>query len=120
MDRNSRAQSVVVLRAVAATLVISGWTLTAGAQTITEFNVPEPNAPGVVLGITAGPDGALWFPISDAIGRVTISGVFTYFIPTPTLITNGGITTGPDGALWFTGAGAGNVSKMDGSRLPEP
>jgi len=52
-------------------------------------------------GITAGPDGALWFTEYDNIGRITTAGVITEYN-----VLNGGspfwITAGPDGALWFT------------------
>ena len=53
-------------------------------------------------GITAGPDGALWFTNdgNNSIGRITTSGKVTTFkgsgISKPT-----GIVDGPDGALWF-------------------
>jgi virginiamycin B lyase len=74
----------------------------AGAATITEFPIPTPNSGPV--GITAGPDGALWFTEAGTgkIGRITTAGTLTEFpIPTP---NSGpvGITAGPDGALWFT------------------
>jgi len=55
-------------------------------------------------GITAGPDGNLWFTEIDAskIGRITPSGTITEF-PTPTAHSApAGITAGPDGNLWFT------------------
>jgi virginiamycin B lyase len=54
-------------------------------------------------GITAGPDGAVWFTDAgnDAIGRVTPSGHLTEFSVGKIELENG-ITTGPDGALWFT------------------
>ena len=52
-------------------------------------------------GITAGPDGALWFTDYDnAIGRITTAGAVTLY-PGPTGPSYA-ITTGPDGALWFT------------------
>src|SRR5438876_4943936 len=66
-----------------------------------EFPLPNRTTP---FGITAGPDGALWFTerSSNRIGRITTTGVITeYTIPT----ANSGpqaITVGPDGALWFT------------------
>jgi len=53
-------------------------------------------------GITAGPDGALWFTAGNSIGRITTAGdITTYPVPSS---TNGlvGITAGPDNALWFT------------------
>jgi streptogramin lyase len=56
------------------------------------------------FGITAGPDGNLWFTEErgNQIGRITPAGTVTEF-PIP----NGnsqpaGITAGPDGNLWFT------------------
>jgi len=69
---------------------------------ISEF--PIPTAPGgqtsAPKGITAGPDGALWFTefLGHKIGRITTAGVITEY---PALGWYG-ITTGPDGALWFT------------------
>src|ERR1035438_7398253 len=56
-------------------------------------------------GITAGPDGNVWFTEYRAgkIGRITPAGVITEFS-----IPSGGnpqdIRLGPDGNLWFTDA----------------
>jgi streptogramin lyase len=61
-------------------------------------------------GITAGPDGNVWFTeaTTDRVGRITPTGFVTEF---STGITSGsmpiGITAGPDGNLWFT-EGSGN------------
>ena len=55
-------------------------------------------------GITAGPDGALWFSdySNGRIGRITTGGAITYF-PVPAFsVAPMAITAGPDGALWFT------------------
>jgi hypothetical protein len=70
---------------------------------ITEFPLPTPsNSP---YGITAGPDGNLWFTenfLSNKIGRISPSGTITEF-PVPTAYGRPeGITPGPDGNLWFT------------------
>ena len=56
----------------------------------------------VPQGITAGPDGALWFTDSgnDTIGRMTTHGQFKFYHTGVEVSV--GITTGPDGALWFT------------------
>lgn len=66
---------------------------------IAEFAVPT--ASSHPDGITAGPDGNLWFKESYAskIGRITSRGAITEF-PAPTQFI-GAITKGPDGNLWF-------------------
>jgi streptogramin lyase len=74
------------------------------AQAINEFVLPSGGGP---YGITAGPDGNVWFTIPDSpqdfngsIGRITPGGVVTEFsqlYPQPRFIV-----TGPDGNLWFT------------------
>jgi virginiamycin B lyase len=76
---------------------------TAGA--ITEYPYPAGNriSPS---GITTGPDGAVWFADGNSIGRITASGVFTFY-PIPIIsaenyLTTSGITAGPDGEIWFT------------------
>jgi streptogramin lyase len=65
-------------------------------------------------GITAGPDGNLWFTEwnGNKIGKITPAGTITeYTIPT------GGsypvaITAGPDGNLWFTEQLGNNIGKI--------
>jgi virginiamycin B lyase len=62
------------------------------------------------IGLTAGPDEALWFTeaTNGKIGRITTTGVFTdYPLPNPAAGPLG-ITAGPDGALWFTEYYGGN------------
>ncbi|MGH6796672.1 MAG: virginiamycin B lyase family protein, partial [Methylocella sp.] len=86
-------------------LLIFGATLTAAlalSGMIIEF--PIPTAGSEPVGITAGPDGNLWFTESHGnnIGRITTKGVVTEF-PVPTAFSGpGGIAAGPDGNLWFT------------------
>jgi virginiamycin B lyase len=69
---------------------------------------PLPSANSAPTSITAGPDSNLWFiePASNAIGRITTSGVVTeYTLPTTSGQTSTGlysIVTGPDGNLWFS------------------
>ncbi len=73
--------------------------------TISEISLPTPNFyPG---GMTAGPDGNLWFTERDLdgwhdrIGRITPSGTISEF-PVPELISSVyGIIAGSDGNLWF-------------------
>src|SRR5712692_1493189 len=50
--------------------------------------------------ITAGPDGAIWFTVSDGIARMTTSGTFSVVWKGANY--PGAITTGRDGNLWFT------------------
>lgn len=65
---------------------------------ITQYPIPIAGPP---VGIAAGADGALWFQIGSAIGRMTTSGVFTFY-PLPEWWSyDGGITLGPDGNMWF-------------------
>ncbi|MFN8475598.1 MAG: hypothetical protein U0822_25680 [Anaerolineae bacterium] len=72
---------------------------------ITEFTLPSGNTRSTrprAMGITTGPDGALWFTDTNlaTIGRMTTSGALTQFN-----VPQGrpqGITAGPDGNLWFT------------------
>ncbi len=67
---------------------------------ITEFPLPTPLSQP--LGITPGPDGALWFTEGGhRIGRISTNGTIAEF-PLPADVFLGGITAGPDGALWFT------------------
>ena len=74
----------------------------AAAGTITEF--PLPTAGRLPAGITAGPDGNLWFTesLGDNIGRITPKGHIKEFPIPPALGAPAFITAGPDGNLWFT------------------
>ncbi len=72
----------------------------AAAVSITEFKV---STVGVPQGITAGPDGNLWFTLfyDNVVGRITPNGTTTLFrLNTQNSATY--ITKGPDGALWVT------------------
>jgi streptogramin lyase len=65
-------------------------------------------------GITAGPDGNLWFTEvnSAKIGRITPTGAITEF---PVPISSSapyGITRGPDGNLWFTELGGNKIGRI--------
>lgn len=74
---------------------------------ITQF--PIPSAGAAPLGITKGPDGAMWFTEDGTgkLGRITTNGTVT---ETPLSSAYGGsiqpypdgIATGSDGALWYT------------------
>jgi virginiamycin B lyase len=85
----------------------------------TEFNIPSGNQ---ALGITAGPDGNLWFTdiFSNKIGRSTPAGSISEFtIPTPNSFP-WDITTGPDSKLWLTESGGNNIAKVSIPLPPPP
>src|ERR1022692_3794370 len=71
-------------------------------SSISEFPVTPGSFP---LGITAGPDGDLWFTqlMNNQIGEIdpVMHGVTEYTLPTPKSAPMG-ITTGPDHNVWFT------------------
>ncbi len=70
---------------------------------VTSYTAPGFGYNGGVGGITAGPDGALWYTsVNGGIWQLTTSGVFTTFPLTNAYAPPTSITTGPDGALWFT------------------
>lgn len=74
----------------------------AGVGDVTAFSIPTPAS--VPDGITAAPDGNLWFAerLGNAIARITPAGVVTEF-PVPT--TNSeplAVVAAPDGNVWFT------------------
>ena len=75
------------------------------------FDVPT--ADSQPMGITSGPDGAMWFTefASDKIGRVTGAGKFTEFaLPKDAEPTS--IVTGPDGAMWFTAEKGNSIGRI--------
>jgi streptogramin lyase len=80
---------------------------------ITEYALSAGSNP---LGITLGPDGALWFTEygpTNKIGRITLVGAITEFpIPAGPTPLAYGITTGPDGNLWFVENGRNMVTKL--------
>src|SRR5216683_3192523 len=96
-------------------MILSTGTAHAAVGTITEY--PIPTGSSEPTGITAGPDGNLWFTESNAnkVAKVTPSGVFTEY-PVPTLNSQPFyITAGPDGNLWFTEFNANKVGKVTAS-----
>jgi hypothetical protein len=83
----------------------------------TEF--PVPTAGSYPYGITAGPDGNLWFAegVGNKVARVTTSGVFTeYPVPAAGSYPTG-ITAGADGNLWFTEYTGNNVARVTTSGI---
>lgn len=76
-----------------------------------EFPLPAGSAP---IGITAGPDGALWIALSAAnsIARMTTHGNLTVFpLQTPDSLPIK-ITKASDGALWFTEENADAIGRI--------
>ncbi len=74
-------------------------------STLSEFPIPGGPDIGAKTGITAGPDGAIWFVSStdERVGRLGRDGQFS-FVNLPQTTTGDdptAITLGPDGNLWF-------------------
>ena len=65
------------------------------------------------LGITAGPDGNLWFTNlhGASIGRITPSGTISNFTD-PSISFPAWIASGPDGGLWFTSDGYNTIGRI--------
>ncbi len=74
-----------------------------------EYPLPSESRPH---GITAGPDGNLWFAEggTNKIGKLTRTGILKEY--SSNAIEPEDITTGPDGNLWFTSTVGGKISKM--------
>ncbi|MGZ3496959.1 MAG: Vgb family protein [Vulcanimicrobiaceae bacterium] len=67
-----------------------------------------------VAGMTAGPDGAIWFTDAglNQIGRLSLAGEARFY-PIPTADSKPlAITTGCDGALWFTENAGNNIGRI--------
>jgi streptogramin lyase len=99
---------LAALFGVGATTAASATTV--GGPVISEFETGL--APGVGLwGITAGPDGNLWFTeeTHNAVGRITPGAVITEFTAGFPAGSPKGIVTGPDGNLWVAMAGSGGA-----------
>jgi virginiamycin B lyase len=95
---------------------------------------PVPLAGVATSGITIGPDGAVWFTVTDfgysggpstptAIGRLTMSGTMRLY-PLPTGSSPFGLVFGPDGAIWYTDPNSNSIGRLtlDGRvvRFPIP
>src|SRR5213080_3960121 len=109
-------RSYPIIRRVLAVGVMTGLAIVAATPAravptlgrFRQFPLPSHSRP---VGITAGPDGNLWFTESgrDRIGRITTAGVITEFpVPTASSIPYE-IAAGPDGALWFTESNGDNI-----------
>jgi len=96
-----------------AVICVLGWSVAAAAQSIQTY--PIPTAASFAIGITGGPDGALWFTEANPgkIGRVTIAGMITNeFVISTANSQPVGIAAGSDGALWFTEYGSNKIGRI--------
>ncbi len=86
--------------------------LPANAVTTLEFMIPTPAS--FPYGITAGPDGNIWFTESagNKIGRITTTGSFTEFTIPTTVSQPRDITAGPDGNIWFTELAGNKIGRI--------
>jgi virginiamycin B lyase len=77
---------------------------------VTVYSSPGISRP---IGISPGPDGAIWFTNStgDTVGRMTASGQMTFYTA-PTISDPSVITPGPDGNMWFTNNTGPSVSRI--------
>jgi streptogramin lyase len=88
------------LRSCLNTIIVTlAFAAVATAQ-VTITGYPVPTAGSYPSGITAGPDGNLWFTEQNInqVGQITTAGVITPFAA----VASPSIVTGPDGNLWFT------------------
>ena len=106
--------------------LVGALALPASAAAIDEFPVPPGSCPG---GITAGPDGALWFTEegTSRIGRMTASGGFAGEVTIPNSANPvpcsdplfvpplDQITVGSDNRLWFTEPRDNQIGSIDPS-----
>ncbi len=92
------------------------WRITVQGQA-TPFAVPT-SSPTYTCGITAGPDGILWFMNFASVGRITTDGSITEFaIPGAGTEAAGhpgncAITSGPDGNAWFTETDLNEIGRI--------
>jgi streptogramin lyase len=109
-----RTRVSIALALCAAVLGPGAAVAAAGGPVVSEFDTGLTS--GVALwGITAGPDGNLWFTeeTHNAVGRITPGAVITEFTAGFPTGSPRGIVTGPDGNLWVAMAGAnGAIAKV--------
>jgi streptogramin lyase len=93
--------------------------LLSGISSVTEFSLPSGSGLfGYPGGITAGPDGNLWFTeiSANAVGMInpTTHAISSFAIPTSNSQPRG-ITSGPDGNLWFIEKNANKIGMINPS-----
>jgi virginiamycin B lyase len=92
------------------------------AGVITEYSVPELASDPIPVGITAGPEGSLWFTVdyekitdTSKIDKITTAGVITQYSPPKCGEFGGeldGITEGSDSNLWYVQVTCDKIVKM--------
>ena len=84
----------------------------------TQFDVTDA---GDQLGITVGPDGALWFAqaFANSIGRMTLDGQFTVITGLTAPARPEYIAPGPDNTLWFTEKEGNRIGRITGIDVPQ-
>ncbi len=92
------------------------------AGVITEYAVPELASDPIPVGITAGPEGDLWFTVkyekttdTSKIDKITTSGTITQYSPPKCGEYGGeleGITEGSDHNLWYVQVTCDKIIKM--------
>src|SRR5947209_2825886 len=84
----------------------------ATGNAITEYAVPTANSQP--RGMTAGPDGDIWFTeyAASKIGKITTGGAITECGVATAVAGLRGIAMGPDGNLWFTEYEGNKVGKI--------
>jgi streptogramin lyase len=105
-NRPVRGGITTAMALCAAVLGAGAPTAAATGPAISEFETGLSSGVGL-WGITAGPDGNLWFTeeTHNAVGRVTPGAVITEFTAGFPTGSPRGIVTGPDGNLWVAMAG---------------
>jgi virginiamycin B lyase len=100
--------------------VVAALLLPGAALAIDEFPIPTPTS--LPTGITAGPDGAIWFVEENGnrVGRITTSGQITEFLIPTASATPQEIVAGPDGALWFTEYGNNKIGRITSAGVFDP
>ena len=108
------ARTVFVVAAAISVVVAAFVAAPAQADPLGDFTrvpVTKSRANGPVFGVTAGPDGSMWYTRywSDKIGRIAPNGLTREFsLPSdvPSTPGNGAglfeMAAGPDGNMWFT------------------
>ena len=102
---------LALLLAVPVAAIVATVPAAASPGAISTYTASSLANPG---GITAGPDGALWFTNNTSIGRISTAGKITRYTG-PGISDPRFITAGPDGALWFTNEGinsSGSIGRI--------